>query len=43
MNTATNSAAGHYAIVYKLPTSDLLFPVLMVIVVAAVILFFARK
>ena len=43
MNTATNSTSGHYAIVYKLPISDLLFPVLMVIVVGVVIVFFARR
>jgi hypothetical protein len=43
MNTATNSASGHYVVVYKLPLSDLLFPVLIVIVVAAAFVFFARR
>jgi hypothetical protein len=43
MNTATNSAAGHYVVVYKLPLSDLLFPVLLVIAVGVVVVFFARR
>jgi hypothetical protein len=43
MNTATNSASGHYVVVYKLPVSDLLLPVLIVIAVGVVIFFFARR
>jgi uncharacterized membrane protein len=43
MNGATNSASGHYVVVYKLPLSDLLFPALIVIAVAAVIVFFVRR
>lgn len=43
MNTATNATAGHYVVVYKLPLSDLLLPVLIVIAVGVVVFFFARR